>query len=1204
MLQFFIFEVRYWLRSTMLWIFTGIVALLILLALSTDQVTVGGAIGNTLRNAPFVIQQYYSILWFITLLMTVAFVNSAASREFAVNMHQILFTKPIRRMDFLLGRFFGAVFVSTIPMLGVSVGALLAPLMPWTDHDRFGPIVWAAHGVSILLFALPNTLFIAAILFTIAILTRSTILSFIGGILLIVADAVASSFTSDMQNERLAAMLDPFGNDAFNYATKYWTVAQRNSHVLSFNGLLLWNRLLWIAVGLAVFAFACWRFRFEERASRQSGKKSAEKEASAVAIGTRPVFHLHYGADARLSQLLATTRIEMRRLMKTVTFIVLTLAALLNSITALIFSSHSFYGLTARPVTYALIDIISGTLFMFLIAMITFFAGVLVWEERDARVDEVQDALPVPEWPGFVAKFVALLAAIFSILVLVACVAVIVQAAHHYTRFQLGLYADSLLFHTMVSFAFFTTLAFLVHVLSPNKYVGYFAFIAVLVANAFMWRPLHLASNMLRFGALPTMTYSDFFGFQPWIVSWRWFALYWGFFCLLLAVVSVLLWQRGRDTRWRARLGTARQRFRGMVRVAAVVGAVGFVLTGSWVFYNTEVLNPFDSEYQAQRRQADYEKHWKKFQNLPQPRITDVRYNVALYPHSRGLVLHATEQLQNETSAPIRQVWFSTDRNFTSHIHLPGAELATNDPETGFRIYNLTTPMQPGEQRTLQLDVESHPRGFENQTTLTGVAQNGSFLNNTILPQIGYQDGNELTDPNVRHRFGLKEKDLMPTLEVNCTADCRNSYISNNSDWVNVDTVISTSRDQTAIAPGSLVRSWVQDNRNYYEYKLDHFSLNFYSFLSAHYTEAKRTWTAPNGQPVSIEVYYLRQQPWNVPRMLDSVQKSLAYYTTNFGPYYQREARIVEFPRVASFAQSFPGTMPYSESIGFIADIEKPDDIDMVFYVVAHEMAHQWWAHQVVGANMEGATSLSETLAQYSALMVMEKQYGQNAMRKFLQYEMDAYLRSRGTERLKERPLMRVEASQGYIHYRKGSVVMYYLRDMIGEDHVNAALRQVIAEFGYHPAPYPTSWALVNALSAQTPAQYQYLMQDLFKDITLFSNRAMSATAVKRPDGKYDVTVVVQMHKYKADAKGNEVEVPINDWIEVGALGAPPKGFHYGTVLLRQQEHVVSGASGITQSYTFVTDTLPDKAGVDPLLLLIDRIPDDNLKKVDLAAAK
>ncbi len=1201
MLRFFTFEVRYWLRSTMLWVFTTIVALLILLALSTDQVTVGGAIGNTFRNAPFVIQQFYSIMWFITLLMTVAFVNSAASREFAANMHQILFTKPIRRMDFLLGRFFGAVVVSTIPMLGISLGALLAPLMPWVDHDRFGPVVWAAHGAGILLFALPNTLFIAAILFTIAVLTRSTIISFIGGILLIVADAVAGAFTSDMQNEKLAAMLDPFGNDAFNYATKYWTVAQRNTHVLTFDGLLLWNRLLWVAVGLAVFAFACWRFRFEERATRASKKKSAAAETLLAPIA-RPAVTLHFGASARIRQLVASTRIEMRRLMKTVTFIVLTLAALLNCVTALIFNARSGYGLTTRPVTYYLLTLISGTLYLFLIAMITFFAGVLVWEERDARVDEVQDALPIPEWPSFVAKFCALLASIFSILFLVGCVAVVVQAAHHYTRFQFGLYADSLLYHTMVSFAFFAALAFFVHVLSPNKYVGYFAFIAVLIANAFMWRPLHVASSMLQFGSLPTMTYSDFFGFAPWIVSWRWFALYWGFFCLLLSVKSVLLWQRGRDTGWRARLLNARQRFHGLVRVAAYIGLAGFLLTGAWVFYNTEILNHFDSEYQAQRRQADYEKNWKEYQNLPQPRITDVRYNVAIYPSHRGLVLHSTEQIQNETSAPISQVWFTTDRNFTSHIALPGAQLSTDDTETGFRIYNLTTPMQPGEQRTLQLDVESHPRGFENQTTMTGVAQNGSFFNNSILPQIGYQTDNELTDPNVRHRFGLREKDLMPTLEANCTADCRNTYISNNSDWVNVDTVISTSRTQTAIAPGSLIRAWVQDNRNYYEYKLDHFALNFYSFLSADYTVARRTWTPPNGHPISIEVYYLRQQPWNVPRMLDSVQKSFAYYTANFGPYYQREARIVEFPRVASFAQAFPGTMPYSESIGFIADIEKPDDIDMVFYVVAHEMAHQWWAHQLIGANMEGATSMSETLAQYSALMVMEKQYGQNAMRKFLQYEMDAYLRARGTERLKERPLMRVEASQGYIHYRKGSVVMYYLRDMIGEDHVNAALRQILGEFGYHDAPYPTSWALVNALSAQTPAQYQYLMQDLFKDITIFSNRDLSAIAVKRADGKYNVTVVVQVHKYKSDAKGNEVEVPVDDWIEVGALGAPPKGFHYGPVLARERVHVVSGNTGATNTYTFVTDSLPDKAGVDPLLLLIDRIPDDNLKKVDLAS--
>jgi aminopeptidase N len=243
---------------------------------------------------------------------------------------------------------------------------------------------------------------------------------------------------------------------------------------------------------------------------------------------------------------------------------------------------------------------------------------------------------------------------------------------------------------------------------------------------------------------------------------------------------------------------------------------------------------------------------------------------------------------------------------------------------------------------------------------------------------------------------------------------------------------------------------------------------------------------------------------------------------------------------------------------------------------------------------MQGATLLSETLAQYSALMTMEKEYGRDTMRKFLQYEMDNYLRSRGTELLKERPLLRVESSQGYIHYRKGSLAMYYLREMIGEEAVNRALRKVLGQYGYQQPPYPTSYALMDALREQTPPELQYLLQDLFYDITLFSNRALTATAHKRSDGKYDVTVEVETKKYKAGEKGNETEVPVNDWIEVGALAAPEKGKKYGKVLHRKRVHMTARKG----TYTFTTDTLPDKAGIDPLLLLVDRVPDDNMAKV------
>jgi aminopeptidase N len=217
---------------------------------------------------------------------------------------------------------------------------------------------------------------------------------------------------------------------------------------------------------------------------------------------------------------------------------------------------------------------------------------------------------------------------------------------------------------------------------------------------------------------------------------------------------------------------------------------------------------------------------------------------------------------------------------------------------------------------------------------------------------------------------------------------------------------------------------------------------NFYSYLSADYAVKKDSWN-----DVAIAVYYHSPHSFNVDRMITGVKESLEYYSREFSPYQYHQVRILEFPAYESFAQSFPNTIPYSESIGFVADIDE-DDVDYVLYVTAHEVAHQWWAHQVMGANAQGGSVVVETLAQYSALMVMEHKYGPQVMRRFLKYELDNYLRSRGGEQEEEMPLMRVE-NQGYIHYRKGSLVMYALKDYLGEEAVNRALRELIKNHAY-----------------------------------------------------------------------------------------------------------------------------------------------------------
>jgi ABC-2 type transport system permease protein len=1192
--SFFSFEIRYWIRSWMLWIFFLIIGLLIFGAVSApDEIRVGGALGNTMQNAPFVIENFYSFICLTALIMTTAFVNSAASREFAFNTDQIVFSTPIRKLPYLSGRFLGSALISVIPILGVSLGILLAKHMPWVTPERWGPVVWQAHLNGVLMFALPNTLLIAAIIFAIAVLTRSTIASFVGALGLLTAYSAAQAFTTDLKNEKVAALLDPFAIRTYGLVTKYWTVADKNHIALGWTGLMLWNRVIWLSVAVAVFLFAYWRFSFAQRSSKVKKAKTASAEASSAPGRTVPQAALAFGPGAHLRQFWNSTRLEFKVLVKSTIFIVIALAALLNCLSAVIFNATEGFGDTSLPVTYNVLDLISGTLYLFLFGIMTYFAGVLIWEERDARLDEIFDALPHPVWPSYFSKLVALLGALAVLLLVAMGTGIAVQLAHGYHRLQLGLYVATLFGTNFSTFLFFTVLAFFIHILSPNKYIGYFVYVAFGALNLFVWNPLHVATNLVQFGTRPGMTYSDFFGYAPYLRSWLWYTVYWATFCLILSLLSIVLWQRGRDTAWKARIQLAWQRLRGAPSLVLAGSVVLFVALGGWIFWNTKVLNTTSSEHDREVLQTDYEKTYKRYENQRFPRVKSVKFAVDLYPETSNMVLRGTEIIKNESTQPLREIHFSLadPRDFKSSIDLAGARIQSDDERLSYRIYRMEQPMQPGEERPLKFAVETVRRGFQNSVSNVRVVENGTFFDNSIVPQIGYQADHELADKNKRRKYGLKEKQLMPLLERDCTVNCGDNYISKYSDLIDVDTVISTSPDQIAIAPGTLEREWTENGRKYFHYQLDHLEYNYYAFLSARYEVARRTW---NGIP--LEVYYLKQHPWNVPKMLDAMERSLQYYSTNFSPYTQKEARIIEFPRVASFAQAFPGTMPYSESIGFIANLEHPDDIDKVSYVVSHEMGHQWWAYQVLGANMEGATSLSETLAQYSALVVMEARDGKDQMRKFMSYEMDGYLRARGRELIKERPLLKVEANQGYVHYNKGSVVMYYLREMIGEEAVNQALREVIADHAYQVPPYPTSYALVDALSKRTPPQLQYMIKDLFYDITLFSNRALEATARKRPDGKYDVTVRVESHKFKADDQGNEKEVPVDDWIEVGALAKPKKGNKYGQVLARERQHMATGVS----SYSFVTDQLPEKAGIDPMLLLIDRVPDDNLHPVTL----
>jgi aminopeptidase N len=250
----------------------------------------------------------------------------------------------------------------------------------------------------------------------------------------------------------------------------------------------------------------------------------------------------------------------------------------------------------------------------------------------------------------------------------------------------------------------------------------------------------------------------------------------------------------------------------------------------------------------------------------------------------------------------------------------------------------------------------------------------------------------------------------------------------------------------------------------------------------------------------------------------------------------------------------------------------------------------------VISADQQGATFLVESLAQYSALMVMERMYGPEQIRKFLKYELDRYLRRRGGEPLEELPLVRVE-DQPYIHYQKGGLALYMLKDQIGAERVNEALRGLLAEYAFKPAPYANPTDLIRRFRAVAGPEHQELITDLFEKITLYDVKVTEANSKRRADGRWDVTLEVEARKLHADGKGKETEAPLDESFDVGVFTVEPgrKGYDTTSVIAVERARVHSGK----QTLRLVAGKEPKFAGVDPFNKRVDRNSDDNVKPID-----
>jgi hypothetical protein len=407
--------------------------------------------------------------------------------------------------------------------------------------------------------------------------------------------------------------------------------------------------------------------------------------------------------------------------------------------------------------------------------------------------------------------------------------------------------------------------------------------------------------------------------------------------------------------------------------------------------------------------------------------------------------------------------------------------------------------------------------------------------------------------------------------------------MARDGDWIDFEAIVSTVKDQTAITPGVLLKDWIEGNRRFFHYKTQQKILKYFPLISARYSVKQDKW-----QDIDIEIYHHPTHGYNIDMMIAAIKKSLAYFSTNFSSYQFKYLRVVEFPRYQLYGECFPGVIAVSEGYGFIARFD-PSQVAYIFRVLAHEVAHMWWGHQIIGANVQGMFVLSETMAQYSALMVAKNEYQQSKLNDYIQIRTDSYFRGRAREIREEVPLLYTNSETPYLSYEKGMVVMNALWDYIGETAINKAMRDFLKEKAFREPPFPTSVEWLKTLEQVTPDQLKYIFTDMFTTITLYENRVLNANGESLANGKFRVKLTYDAHKYRVDGLGKETEIQINDYINFGVFDAD------GGVLYLKK-HWVKNSSGELE---FIVDRHPVKVGIDPYYFLVDKHTKDNVIQIN-----
>jgi ABC-2 type transport system permease protein len=1135
-------------------------------------------------NSACSILQIELLLFIFGMLPILAFVTTSITRDFEHATASLMYVTPVPPANFALGKFLGALSLSLLVNLAGLLGSMIGTFMPWLDQARILPFSLLPWAYIFFAVILPGTVVLSAVFFSVAALTRSFALTYGAAMAFFVADLLLNVYAM-INPGKWTALADPAARITLISETRYWTIPELNSNIPL--GLLLLNRLLWVTVAFLILLLVLLRFRLDLaerthfRFKRLTNRIGAIRQTSYPDIqplAPAPSFSPRSSCAQFLSQLKRDLSCVLKGPLIYI-ILALEMVSLVGEFRgnkAPFWLNYPLYPLTSLMLPFL------GLMIQFILLVGIWYSAELIHRERASGISEIVNVSPYPDWLMILSKTAAMCLVVNALMLAAVLTLMGLQAAAGYTNFEPELYLQSAFVYNGVYFCMLCVLAMVIQVISSNKWLGMLLTLGVCIGMLSL--PALGFDHILYNFRIPAV-YSDMNGFGHFVKPAFSLIGYWGAFCILLLVSAHLLYPRGYYHSLRERLRDARTRLSSGARLTAGLAAVAFIAIGSWIFYNTNILNVYMTPDQRLRHQADYEKAYGRYEDAAAPSYDSINMAVDIYPEERRLESRGSAILGNHKKVPIREFVVTLNPMLeVRQIAVENATLARSDTGQGFYLYRLNTALSPGDTVKVTWNITRKNQGFVAANPNDELVANGSYIGNFgLMPIPGYNTFLKITDNALRRKYGLAPAPRVPALGDPAHSDQLAFGVDSRAAF---EIVLSTSADQIAVAPGVLLKEWRQNGRHYFHYRAEEPIVPNLSVCSARYRVARDSW-----KNVALEIYYDPKHPFNIAAMMETAKRALEYYSREYAPYQYSYLRILEYARYRTAAQFQPGIIPYSEAIGFVTDLRRVQNADSG---IMHELAHMWWGDRISGAQVQGRWMLTENMAEYSRMMLFKDCYSPVYTRQIARGMLNGYLNGRKSENEAEMPVMYVE-NQPYLR-GKAAQALYALQDLIGKEKLHQALRDFLNKYSFQTQPCPTSRDLVSALRDKAGPDYQQLITDLFERIVLYDLHVDAADA-REIAGGYEVTIKVAAKQYSEDGHGKEIEEPLDTWFDVALFEETNEPLDVVTPLYLEKYRLHSGK----QTLTVRTLKKPGIVALDPFHEMIERRPENNSLKITLS---